>query len=44
MPGPGRGYLFVLTQLLGWATIFWLVGSISDYREKNYFDDVFVVQ
>jgi hypothetical protein len=38
MPGPGRGYLFVLTQILGWATIFWLIGNFADYKEKQIFD------
>lgn len=44
MPGPGRGYLFVLTQILGWATIFWLVGVQADYRENQLFDFDFLIQ
>lgn len=44
MPGPGRGYLFVLTQILGWATIFWLVGVQADYRENQLIDFDFLIQ
>jgi ABC-type transport system involved in multi-copper enzyme maturation permease subunit len=44
MPGPGRGYLFVLTQILGWATIFWLIGVQADYRTNQLFDFDFLIQ